>query len=240
MPGESVRQSLIAMKNVRQSYRMGDGHLKVLDGISFKIAQGESCAIVGASGSGKSTLLNVLGLLDLPAAGQYLINGREMTHATSDERAGMRNRFIGFVFQSFNLLPRLTALENVALPLMYRGCTRAKAMPQARHQLERVGLGERITHRPADLSGGERQRVAIARALVGHPALILADEPTGNLDSSTAHEIMNLLLSLNREAGVTLVIVTHDNDLAQRLGRCLRVENGKIVEQRCPEAAGYG
>ncbi len=228
--GMQPGQSLIAMEDICQSYRMGEQRLSVLDNITLTIRRGESCAIVGTSGSGKSTLLNILGLLDQPASGRFLLGGRDMGCSTHNERADLRNRLIGFVFQSFNLLPRLSALDNVALPLLYRGHSRQQARQQARRQIELVGLLDRMSHIPADLSGGQRQRVAIARALVGEPALILADEPTGNLDGETAQDIMNLLLELNRTQAVTLVMVTHDTDLALRLDRRLHVQGGRITE----------
>lgn len=224
-------QSLIAMEDICLSYRMGEQHLAVLDNIALTIQRGESCAIVGSSGSGKSTLLNILGLLDQPASGRFVLNGRDMAKATPDERAGIRNELIGFVFQNFNLLPRLSALDNVALPLLYRGYSRHQARQHAHRQIELVGLADRLTHRPADLSGGQRQRVAIARALAGAPPLILADEPTGNLDAETAQDIMSLLLELNRTQAVTLVMVTHDAGLAQQLNRRLHVQGGRITEE---------
>jgi putative ABC transport system ATP-binding protein len=225
------KPAIVRLEDICQSYTMGSGQpLAVLDHVSLTIESGESCAIVGASGSGKSTLLNILGLLDQPASGRIVLNGQDITRADSDQRASFRNQLIGFVFQSYNLLPRLSALDNVALPLLYRGCPRAEAMRRARAQLERFGLRERGAHRPAELSGGQKQRVAIARGLVGDPALILADEPTGNLDSVATREVMEILLRLNRTEGVTLVMVTHDNKLAGELDRCLHVAEGKIVE----------
>jgi len=223
-------QNLIHLEDISQSYTLAGQPLAVLDKISLTIKRGESCAIVGPSGSGKSTLLNILGLLDLPTSGRISLNGHDMTRASSDKRASFRNQMIGFVFQSYNLLPRLNALDNVALPLLYRGCPRGQAMQRARTQLERFGLGSRSSHRPAELSGGQKQRVAIARALVGDPALILADEPTGNLDSVATQDVMNILLQLNQAEGVTLVMVTHDHGLARKLGRCLCVQDGKIIE----------
>lgn len=233
MPGSGVEpgQSLIVMEDICQSYRLGEQRLTVLDNISMTIQRGESCAIVGTSGSGKSTLLNILGLLDQPSSGCFQLNGRDMSRVTPDERAELRNELIGFVFQSFNLLPRLNALDNVALPLLYRGYSRHQARKHALRQIERVGLADRQAHLPADLSGGQRQRVAIARALVGEPALVLADEPTGNLDSETARDIMSLLLELNRTQAVTLLMVTHDPYLALQLDRCLHVQEGRITEQ---------
>ncbi|MCL2643916.1 MAG: ABC transporter ATP-binding protein [Betaproteobacteria bacterium] len=221
---------MIRLDDICQSYAMAGQSLGVLDKISLTVNRGESCAIVGASGSGKSTLLNILGLLDQPTSGRIMLNGHDMTRASSDKRAHTRNQMIGFVFQSYNLLPRLSALDNVALPLLYRGCPRSQALHRARAQLERFGLSERSSHRPAELSGGQKQRVSIARALVGEPVLILADEPTGNLDSMATRDVMDILLQLNRVEGVTLVMVTHDNELAQELGRCLHVRDGKIVE----------
>nr|WP_240487738.1 ABC transporter ATP-binding protein [Photorhabdus australis] len=218
------------MENVCRSYRMGEKYYSVLDKVSLTIMRGQSCAILGASGSGKSTLLNILGLLDQPTSGYFKFNGVNVTKVTSDERAKIRNQEIGFVFQSFNLLPRMQALDNVALPLLYRGYSRSLARKEAQYQLELVGLANRIHYRPADLSGGQRQRVAIARALVGKPSLILADEPTGNLDSVTARDIMTLLLSLNDEQGVTLVMVTHDGEIAKNMQRCLHVNDGRISE----------
>ncbi|OCQ53353.1 Lipoprotein-releasing system ATP-binding protein LolD [Photorhabdus australis subsp. thailandensis] len=223
-------ESLIYMENVCRSYRMGEKYYSVLDKVSLTIMRGQSCAILGASGSGKSTLLNILGLLDQPTSGYFKFNGVNVTKVTSDERAKIRNQEIGFVFQSFNLLPRMQALDNVALPLLYRGYSRSLARKEAQYQLELVGLANRIHYRPADLSGGQRQRVAIARALVGKPSLILADEPTGNLDSVTARDIMTLLLSLNDEQGVTLVMVTHDGEIAKNMQRCLHVNDGRISE----------
>lgn len=224
-------EHLIRLEQVGYAYRNGTMHQPVLDGVSLSIGRGESCAIVGTSGSGKSTLLNIIGLLDQPTAGRFLLDGQDMAQTTAEDRAKARNQTIGFVFQSFNLLPRLNALDNVALPLLYRGCTRQTARHAARHGIERVGLADRAHHRPADLSGGQRQRVAIARALVGQPSLLLADEPTGNLDSATADDILSLLLSLNREQGVTLVVVTHDESIARRMQRCVRVKDGQLQEQ---------
>ena len=220
----------ISLHGIGKHYRLADQHLHVLKDVSLTLDAGQSCAILGASGSGKSTLLNILGLLDLPDSGEYRFAGHDIFRASPDQLAAIRNQQIGFVFQSFNLLPRLSALDNVALPLSYRGVARRESLQRAMHMLEQVGLAQRAGHRPADLSGGQRQRVAIARALVGQPSLILADEPTGNLDSHTAQDIMQLLLSLNRERRVTLVIVTHDPQIAQRLGRQIHVHNGVVRE----------
>ncbi len=228
-----IEQGLISLQGIGKSYRLAEQPLHILKNVSLSIAAGESCAILGASGSGKSTLLNILGLLDLPDSGDYRFAGHDIFRASPDQLAAIRNQQIGFVFQSFNLLPRLSALDNVALPLSYRGVARRESLERARHVLDQVGLGERADHRPADLSGGQRQRVAIARALVGEPSVILADEPTGNLDSHTARDIMDLLLSLNRERQVTLIIVTHDPGIAQRLERQIRVNNG-VIQEDCP------
>ena len=221
---------LIRLENITHAYATGASSQAVLYDVSFSVPTGQSCAIVGASGSGKSTLLNLIGLLDEPTSGRVLLAGEDMTNADAESRAIARNRIIGFVFQSFHLLPRLDALDNVALPLLYRGIPQPQARQAALTQLERVGLSNRSHHRPADMSGGQRQRVAIARALVGEPSLLLADEPTGNLDSQTAQDIIGLLLSLNRERGTTLVVVTHDTGIADRMARCIQVRDGRIEE----------
>ncbi|AQT09826.1 MULTISPECIES: ABC transporter ATP-binding protein [Pseudomonas] len=228
-----IDQGFISLQGIGKSYRLAEQPLHILKNVSLCIEAGESCAILGASGSGKSTLLNILGLLDLPDSGDYHFAGHDIFRASPDQLAAIRNQQIGFVFQSFNLLPRLSALDNVALPLSYRGVARRDSLERAMHMLDQVGLGQRADHRPADLSGGQRQRVAIARALVGEPSVILADEPTGNLDSHTAQDIMDLLLALNRERRVTLIIVTHDPNIAQRLERQIRVTNG-VVQEVCP------
>ncbi|MFV3403301.1 ABC transporter ATP-binding protein [Pseudomonas sp. NY15463] len=227
-----TNSALIRLHGVSHAYDTDSAAHPVLRDVSLSVEVGQSCAIVGTSGSGKSTLLSLIGLLDQPTSGQLYLAGRDMTRASAEMRARMRNQHIGFVFQSFNLLPRLDALDNVALPLLYRGVSRSSARVAARQELLRVGLGERLHHRPSELSGGQRQRVAIARALVGEPKLLLADEPTGNLDSQTAQDILALLLALNRDQGVTLVIVTHDQGIARRLQRCLQVCEGGVRELR--------
>lgn len=214
----------ISLEHVHRSL----GGEVILGDVSLSIAHGQSCAIVGPSGSGKSTLLNLIGLLDEPCHGRVLIGGENMTGASGAQRAMMRNRSIGFVFQSFHLLPRLTVLDNVALPLFYRGMPVPRARCAARRQLQLVGLGARMSHRPAELSGGQRQRVAIARALVGEPQLLLADEPTGNLDGEAAADVLELLKALNRERGVTLLLVTHDPAMASHMQRCLNVRAGQV------------
>ena len=229
-----AQPGLISLQGIGKRYQLAGQELNILNDVCLSIASGDSCGILGASGSGKSTLLNILGLLDLPNCGQYHFAGHDIFNATPDELAVIRNQQIGFVFQSFNLLPRLSALDNVALPLSYRGVSRHESVEHAQRMLAQVGLGERAHHRPADLSGGQRQRVAIARALVGNPSVILADEPTGNLDSTTAQEIMDLLLNLNREQQVTLIIVTHDPHIAERLERKILVRNGAVHEAGRP------
>lgn len=221
-------QPLITLARVSQSYRIGDREIPVLRSISLNIEQGSTYAILGASGSGKSTLLNILGLLDRPISGQFSFAGQNVLHLSVEELAVIRNHEIGFVFQTFNLLPHLNALDNVALPMTYRGIPKNEARSLALKQIIRVGLASRISHRPAELSGGQCQRIAIARALIGSPSLILADEPTGNLDNAATVSIMDLLLSLNLEQGVTLVVVTHDSSLAKQLGRQIEITDGEI------------
>lgn len=206
------------------------GNEGILRDVSFSLHAGQSCAITGPSGSGKSTLLNLIGLLDQPCRGRLVLDGCDMTHATADQRAITRNRLLGFVFQSFNLLPRLSILDNVALPLSYRGIGLVSARRAAALQLEKVGLAHRARNRPADLSGGQRQRVAIARALVTGPRILLADEPTGNLDCETAQAIIGLLCRLNHEQGMTLLMVTHDPAMAQRMQRRLLVRDGGVFD----------
>ena len=209
-------------------YKMGDAFVDALRDVDLTIAHGEFVALVGPSGSGKSTVLNLIGGLDRPTSGQVWINGTELS--ASDERTLTRHRrqHVGFVFQSFNLLPRLTADENVALPLMFSGVPEKERRARARALLERVGLGPRLTHRPTQLSGGEQQRVAIARALVGQPALLLADEPTGNLDTATGAEIMALLQELNQERGLALLVVTHDPEVAAFADRIVKLRDGQV------------
>jgi putative ABC transport system ATP-binding protein len=221
---------IFELSGVYQHYGPDTSAVRVLDNIDFILHRGDTCAITGASGSGKSTLLNILGLLERPAGGRVSFAGCDVMAASGDTLAQWRNRQLGFVFQSFNLLPRLSALDNVALPLMYGNQPRHIARERAADQLRAVGLGQRIGHLPADLSGGQRQRVAIARALVGAPSLILADEPTGNLDRQCADDIIELLLDLNRQHGVTLVTVTHDSRLAARFARRIEVTSGQLRE----------
>jgi putative ABC transport system ATP-binding protein len=206
---------------------MGDVEVHALRGLSLTINRGEVVAIVGPSGSGKSTLMNILGCLDLPTAGEYTLDGERVSALTDDQLADIRNRKVGFIFQSFNLLPRQTALSNVELPLRYAAVTSGRK-ERARESLTAVGLQDRMTHRPYELSGGQQQRVAIARALVNDPAIIMADEPTGNLDSKVGQEIIDLLLNLNRDRGTTLIIVTHDPKVAAQTQRVIRIRDGVV------------
>ncbi len=222
--------AVIQCTGLRKVYRLGDEPVQALAGVTFGIREGEMVAVVGPSGSGKSTLLQILGCLDVPDEGTYVLDGNDVAGLGEDDLAGIRNRKIGFVFQTFNLLPRATALENVELPLLYAGRLGA-GQPRRRAQraLERVGLGDRTRHLPQQLSGGQRQRVAIARALVTDPRLLLADEPTGNLDSRTGEEILDLFTELNRQ-GRTIVVVTHDPEVAARCGRRLVMHDGRMRE----------
>ncbi len=218
---------VIQVREITKIYRMGAVEVPALRGVSFDVARGELIAIMGPSGSGKSTLMNILGCLDRPTVGEYLLDGQPVSQLNDDQLAGIRNRKVGFVFQSFNLLPRMTALANVELPLRYAGVL-SGAREKAQAALEAVGLGDRLMHKPNELSGGQQQRVAIARALVNNPAIILADEPTGNLDSRSGQEIMALLVSLNREQGTTIVLVTHDPEIAAYAGRVIHIRDGQI------------
>ncbi|MEA4951177.1 MAG: ABC transporter ATP-binding protein [Aminivibrio sp.] len=229
--------SLIDVRDIVKIYRTGDVELRALDGVTFTVDRGEFVSIMGHSGSGKSTMMNILGCLDVPDEGSYSLDGSEVGSLPKDALAGIRNRKIGFVFQGFNLLPRATALENVELPLIYAGVPGKTRKDRGKAALERVGLAERMTHRPSQMSGGQQQRVAIARALVGETPLILADEPTGNLDTKTSEEIMNLFVELNRE-GKTIILVTHEPDIAEYSSRTLMFRDGKLTgdERRTPRA----
>jgi len=220
--------SLIRLTNVSKCYLMGQETIHALREISVAIEAGEYVAIMGPSGSGKSTLMNLLGCLDTPTSGEYILNGSNVAQMNDDRLAEIRNKEIGFVFQTFHLLPRATALQNVALPLVYAGIPPHEREPMARRALEEVGLGDRMTHRPNELSGGQRQRVAIARALVNSPSLILADEPTGNLDTQTGDEIMAVLGHLH-QSGKTLILVTHEEDIALHARRIVRIRDGRIA-----------
>jgi putative ABC transport system ATP-binding protein len=224
--------SLIVCRDLWKMYRVGDVEVQALRGLSLAIDQGEFVALMGTSGSGKSTLMNVLGCLDTPTTGHYWLGGRDVASATQNELADIRTRQIGFVFQSFNLIPRTSALENVQLPLFYRGLPLHDQRARAGGALNRVGLGGREQHFPAQLSGGQQQRVAIARALVTGPAILLADEPTGNLDTESSQEIMAILADLNRRDGLTILVVTHDSDVAAYTSRELLMKDGQLVGDR--------
>jgi putative ABC transport system ATP-binding protein len=218
---------VIEARNLTKTYKMGEIEVQALRDVSFNISRGEVLSIMGPSGSGKSTMMNTLGCLDRPTSGEYILDGESVGEMNDDQLASVRNRKVGFVFQSFNLLSRLTALGNVELPLRYAGLTEGRR-ERAKAALEAVGLGDRMTHRPYELSGGQQQRVAVARALVNDPAMIMADEPTGNLDSKVGKEIMHLLLNLNKERGTTLIIVTHDPKIAEQTQRVLRLRDGEL------------
>ena len=220
---------MIELAGIVKRYTMGEEVVQALRGVDLSIGRNEYVALTGPSGSGKSTLMNLLGCLDSPTEGHYVLNGRDVAGMDDDELARVRNREIGFVFQSFHLLPRQSVLQNVMQPLVYRGLPRAERVRRATEALTKVGLGNRLDHRPNQLSGGQRQRVAVARALVGEPSLLLADEPTGNLDSQTSHEIMALFDALHAQ-GQTVIVVTHEPDIAAHCHRVLRVLDGRIVE----------
>jgi len=222
---------VVDAKDITKVYQMGEVEVHALRGLSVKIAPGEVLSIMGPSGSGKSTLMNILGCLDRPTSGEYSLNGESVATLTDDQLADIRNRGVGFVFQSFNLLPRQTALANVELPLRYAELNGRNRKQVATEALEAVGLGDRIKHKPNELSGGQMQRVAIARALVNNPAIIMADEPTGNLDSKSGDEIMGLLRKLNEERGTTLIIVTHDPEIAALTDRVISLWDGRIEEK---------
>lgn len=221
----------IQMKDINKVYQMGDIEFNALKNINLSIYRKEFVAIVGPSGSGKSTLMNLIGCLDVPTTGKYYIDGNDVSSLGDDSLAEIRNFTIGFIFQGFNLLPKLNALENVELPLVYQGKEKEDRYQRASRALERVGLSERLLHKPSQLSGGQQQRVAIARALAGDPSLILADEPTGNLDSKSGVEVMKMLHELH-DQGQTIVLITHDNDIAMQAKRMIRIYDGEIVEDR--------
>jgi putative ABC transport system ATP-binding protein len=228
-------EQMISVRDISRLYKVGAETIYALRSISLDIHKNEYVALMGSSGSGKSTLMNVLGCLDTPTGGKYFLNGVDVSVMSDNELAEVRNRQIGFVFQTFNLLPRSTALENVALPLVYAGVSKAEREQRALRALQDVGLGDRVTHRPNELSGGQRQRVAIARALVTKPAIILADEPTGNLDSKTSYEIMALLAEIHAK-GNTVILVTHEEDIARHAHRIVRLKDG-MVESDGPNAS---
>jgi putative ABC transport system ATP-binding protein len=220
---------IIEVRDLVKTYKSGDSELNALDGVSFSAERGEFVAIMGPSGSGKSTAMNMIGCLDSPTSGEYILDGRDVSKLSRDELAHIRNVTLGFIFQGFNLLPRLSALDNTALPLVYAGVGARERRERARKALERVGLAERMKHRPNQLSGGQQQRVAIARALVGEAPIILADEPTGNLDTKTSLEVMDLLCEINAE-GRTVILVTHEPDIAEYASRVIRFRDGQIED----------
>ncbi|TQD33792.1 ABC transporter ATP-binding protein [Haloflavibacter putidus] len=222
-----MHKEVIQIKKITRDFPLGQEIVKVLKGIDLQIDKGEYVAIMGPSGSGKSTLMNLLGCLDTPTAGSYVLNGKDVSELSDDELAEIRNKEIGFVFQTFNLLPRTTALDNVALPMIYAGKSKQDRVKRAEQVLTEVGLGDRMDHKPNQLSGGQRQRVAVGRALVNKPSIILADEPTGNLDSKTSVEIMKLFNSIH-QAGNTVILVTHEEDIAEHAHRIIRLRDGLI------------
>ena len=229
--------NVIEVHDITKVYMMGEVEVRALAGVSFNIEKGEVVSIMGPSGSGKSTLMNTLGCLDRPTSGEYYLDGELVSSLTDDQLAEIRNRKVGFVFQSFNLLTRITSLANVELPLRYAGESEGRR-ERAKAALEAVGLGDRVNHRPTELSGGQQQRVAVARAIINNPSIIMADEPTGNLDSKSGREIMDLLLSLNRERGTTLIVVTHDPKIADQTHRVIRLIDGYLdgaADQASPE-----
>ncbi|HML73304.1 MAG TPA: ABC transporter ATP-binding protein [Anaerohalosphaeraceae bacterium] len=224
--------ALIELNNICKTYYIGDMSLPVLKGVSLKVERGEFVALMGASGSGKSTLMNILGCLDHPTSGQYLLDGQDISRLTSDGRAVIRNKKVGFVFQNFNLLARTSAVDNVVMPLTYtsENLTDRQCRQRAEELLTRFGLGDRLDHEPSQLSGGQQQRVAIARALVNRPPIVFADEPTGNLDSHTSKDVLKILRQLNEEEGITMILVTHDAGVAQHAKRTIRIHDGMIVD----------
>lgn len=228
------RQEIISIDRIYKTYEVGTQQVHALAGVDLKIWRNDYVAIMGPSGSGKSTLMNILGCLDTPTSGQYVLNGTDVSHMDEEELAEVRNKEIGFVFQTFNLLPRYTALENVAVPLIYAGVAKSKRLQRAEEALLSVGLGDRMEHRPNEMSGGQRQRVAVARALINNPSIILADEPTGNLDTKTSIDIMHLFERIYRE-GNTVIVVTHEEDIALHARRIVRLRDGVIESDNVNE-----
>ncbi len=231
---------LIELKDIYKTYHIGDMDVPVLKGVSLRIAKGELVALMGSSGSGKSTLMNILGCLDRPSSGEYWLSQKEVGRFSADERALLRNSTMGFVFQSFNLLPRATALENVSMPLSYAASyiSDKEARKRAAEMLNRVGLQDRMDHEPSQLSGGQQQRVAIARALINRPPVLFADEPTGNLDSRTSDEVLQMFRKLNQEDGITIIIVTHDPAVAKHANRIIRITDGVIMDGTSESGGG--
>ncbi len=220
-------ETLVEVQDMCKVYNPGENEVRALDHVSLKIQTGEFVAIIGHSGSGKSTLMNMLGCLDVPTSGQYFLNGKDVSHMTDDELSDIRNMEIGFIFQGFNLIPNLTAQENVELPLIYRGVGKKEREALAMESLDMVGLSHRMDHKPSEMSGGQQQRVAIARAIAAKPPVILADEPTGNLDSKSTQEIMNVLKDLHK-SGRTVILITHDDEIAAQVKRVIRIKDGRI------------
>jgi putative ABC transport system ATP-binding protein len=227
---------MIDLKDIYKIYSDGDSEIRALDGVSFHVSQGEFVCIVGSSGSGKSTCMNIIGCLDIPTTGKYHLNGTDVSTMSEKELAHVRNRELGFIFQQYNLIPKLTVLENVELPLLYKGLKQADRIEMAKKALDRVGLSDRAKKYPSQLSGGQQQRVSIARALAGNPPVILADEPTGALDSKTGAEVLEFLKELNKE-GTTIVLITHDNSIAEQIKRVVRIHDGKIISDEVKEDA---
>lgn len=219
---------LVEFKDIYKIYQMGDQEVRAIDGVSFSVFEGEFLAIIGQSGSGKSTCMNIIGCLDVPTSGTYLLKGTDVSKLNDNELAEIRNETLGFIFQQYNLLPKLNVLDNVKLPLMYKGLSEKEQKEAAMHALERVGLTDKCKNKPSQLSGGQQQRVSIARALAGSPSVILADEPTGALDSKTSHEVIEFLKELN-EQGNTIILITHDNGIAAQAKRVIRIHDGKII-----------
>ena len=227
---------IIDISNIKKVYEMGEEKLFALNGVDVVIERNEYVAIMGPSGSGKSTLMNIIGCLDTPTSGKYILNGKDVHEMDDDELAELRNKEIGFVFQTFNLLPRNNALHNVELPLIYSGLSKADRIKQAQNALSNVGLADRMMHKPNELSGGQRQRVAVARALVNNPSIILADEPTGNLDTKTGEEIMSLFTDLNKK-GNTIILVTHEEEIARHANRIIKIRDGLIESDKIKESS---